>query len=202
MMTIKSVLSVIATLGMLMTLSVSQAIVVCSTTDVTFEGSDSSQCAGSFSGNDSASEIDALFGGSWIDLVSADTTANAYGSYMGVDFTLSAPADTDVSSGGWALSWTDNGGSALPLVLDFTVGIKAGTEWSAYLFEGVTFMDSPNSGNGTFSINWLNRGGQSPGLSHMSIYVTNGARISEPGSIALLGLGLVMIGVARMRKNS
>ena len=185
-----------------MTLSVSQAVVLCSSSDVSFQGSDSDQCAGSFSGNDSASAIDGIFGGSWTELVKSDTPADSFGSYLGVDFTLSAPADGGVASGNWTLSWTDNGGSALPLVLDFTVAIKAGTEWSAYMFEAVTFMDSPDSGIGTFSVSWLNGGGQIPDLSHLAIYVANGARVSEPGSIALLGLGLVMIGAARMRKHT
>ena len=77
------------------------------------------------------------------------------------------------------------------------IGFKFGTgnrsdEW-------FVFQLDPRVSAGLWSfVNVFHRGG---GLSHVELYGANGRSVPEPGTLALLGLGLAGIGLARRRKQ-
>ena len=78
-----------------------------------------------------------------------------------------------------------------------SIGFKFGTgnkpdNWFVYnLNDGIT------SGNWTF-IGEFARG---KGLSHMTLYGSNGTKVPEPGTLALFGIALAGVGLVRRRKQ-
>lgn len=81
---------------------------------------------------------------------------------------------------------------------EIAIGFKFGTGnnpdmWFVYLLNSQV-----SSGDWEF-VNVFNRGG---GLSHIQLYGRSPASVPEPGTLALLGLGLLGAGVACRRKQS
>lgn len=81
---------------------------------------------------------------------------------------------------------------------EIAIGFKFGTgnkpdEWFVYLLNPLV-----SSGGWQFA-NVFDRGG---GLSHIQLYGRSPANVPEPGTLALLGVGLLGAGIARRRKRA
>jgi len=177
----------------------------CATTDVTANLSDAYLCAGSFEGNDSALEINNMFGqtGSsviWEEAAKLEIPQDTADGVLVIGENLEATA-------GESGSWTYTSGD--PLSSPFVIILKASSEYSAYLFKGIE--DIVEEDTGTFFISFLNNGGLQPALSHISIYSTNsdipgggifGNPVPLPAALWLFGPALLgFMGFRRKTKS-
>ena len=103
-----------------------------STSDMTWESGNASDCYGVVSGNPDYS-AGATFSNDWgiFDYLVKDG-GNSTGTVGGVQFTLDADLNTD--SGDWGLSWTEVGSPGLPITLDFVAVLKGSNNYASYLF--------------------------------------------------------------------
>lgn len=183
----------------------------------TYDGStqNASDCYGVVNGNvNNAGDIDAAFGPTWQALASTDPTRSVNNLFEDVTFTFSCltgcgPAST---SGTYQLVW-EGLASAFPLTFDFTVALKGSDRYALYLFEALTINADPASGDGTWEITYENNGGQLPNISHLDVFVRASDSppppppppppviVAEPGTLALLGLGLLGIGLGQNRRR-
>ncbi|MEH6910056.1 MAG: PEP-CTERM sorting domain-containing protein [Oceanicoccus sp.] len=168
--------------------SVSNAATIGCGSGRTAELGDASSCTASDGGNAHGSDLTAAFTGTWSNVGSETSTGNS-GSFF----------DVTLSSGSWGSSpaagtWTISSGfwdvydSA---VISMHVGGGNRDATDQWLWEVDT---NETSGTWAYLTNTVGAGG----LSNLHLWGTGGsAQVPEPGSIALLVLGLFGLGLAR-----
>jgi hypothetical protein len=127
-------------------------------------------------GNDKASDIDLIFGGSWMEVVKAGS-----GLASENDVTLTV-GNFGTIGGTWSATGLNYN------LYDYVAVIKAGNSFSAYqLANGTTGGDWDTLGVEPVG------GGNTPGLSHMTLYKADAEPVPEPltilGSATALGIG-------------
>jgi hypothetical protein len=175
--------------------------------NMTLSGLSSSDCYGAGSMNNNATAtttaaINALAWGGGFTFLVRDEGNGGAGAYQGLQFSLSANA-VGASSGTYTLTVTDGNGGAplnLPAMLDLVGVLKGGTDYAAYLFDDL--LVSPGSQSGTFTLAFVNGGGQFPTLSHLDLLIRDGSTpVPEPATAALLGIGLLALARIAKRKG-
>jgi hypothetical protein len=110
------------------------------------------------------------------------------------------------SSGDWVIEWFDTNGASpanLPITLDLAVAFKAGNEIAYWVFEEEVLTFDSTMRSGTFNLQIT------PELSHASLfakYPVGGPDpdpdpVPLPGTLALMGLGLLMLRGLRVRRR-
>jgi hypothetical protein len=190
--------------------------------DVTFGTSLANDCYGVVVDNDNASNIWSTTG--WTFLAKDNTPDGSSpdplsGTVSGITFTLNAEPEGGAEFGTWTLSWSQTGLPGYNLTMDLIAVIKASDRFASYLFEDLAFTTNGNGG-GDWKVAYKKPAGPNlitPDLSHLSIYYRDpihtdpctsncggggtGTGVPEPSVLALLGIGLLGVGLNRANKK-
>lgn len=168
------------------------------TTNVTFRGSAADDCSGVHLGN-SPNAPDFPIVVPYTGVQPWTSLLNDGGSLTigGITFDLDVTG-IDATSGTWDLTFTSD---PFPVtkIFDLLVFVKASDRYADYFFDNESFTTN-GLGEGTFTITFLNNGGQVPGLSHLDIAFRDAGTtppppppppgVPYPSSFLLLGTGL------------
>lgn len=164
-----------------------------SESDVTLGGSNASTCFGAYGGNN-GNEL--LWNeNTWQSYAKIEESDD--GSFLAEGgFSLSFDAGSD-SSGTWNFSGDFSGWDSIFIVT------KASNDpgWAAYFFDN---LGDYSELSGTFSIPWTANGNENAGvagLSHLSLYTRQATQVPEPGTLSLIGLGLIGLGLSRRSRR-
>ncbi len=140
--------------------------------------------------------------GTFTSIAKQDGSGSSSGSIAGVNFSIEG--DINSTSGNWSLTWLAADPADLPLTLDFFIAFKGSNSHVSYLFEDVMFTSNPLNGSGTFEIKLTTGKTSIPALSNINFFAKVGTpvEVPEPGTIALMAVGLAGLVVARRRKTS
>ncbi len=178
---------------------------VLSTSDMTYNNKSANDCYGHVANdNDTVSDINALaWGNGWLfaarDNIGSRDRSNTV---LGIAWNIIA---SEGDEGSWTLTGVDRNGTNpanLGDTFDFVGVLKGGNGWAAYLFDNVVF---DGSDGGTYAIEFFNKGGKIPDLSHLSIYAREGGKptndVPEPGTLALAGFALLGLALTGRRQR-
>jgi hypothetical protein len=163
----------------------------CALTDVTVEGSNALACAGAFAGNtDEGAHLNGLSAADWTGVAPSPLNGWLYGGKWDKEdpFDGGVLTEDKLTFNIGAGTFTVDVSPYAEMVLAF----KQGAEYAYYYFM--------NDGAGVYNLSWAVGNGLD--FSHLTVFV-RGERteVPEPGTLALLGLGLVGFGLARRRKS-
>jgi hypothetical protein len=174
------------------------ASVTCSVTDVSLGAFDATACEGAFTGNDtgSGSTLLASLNAGLFSSVPSDVTWSLAGKSDDSN-PLVLRANNGLNDGSWNLA------SALSTDT-FVLSLKAGTSYSAYLFQGIDFLQSGLDGLfTTMGVALDGSGLAGRDLSHASLFVAsrNTGTTPVPEPATLLGLAVVGGGISLSRRR-
>jgi hypothetical protein len=196
--------SALLTTGFVSMLAIAPATasVTCSVTDVSLGAFDATDCRGSFEGNDTGAGstlLDSLNAGLFSSVPSDVTWSLAGKSDDSNPLVLRADEKLLLEGGLGAWNLT----SALSTDT-FVLSLKAGTSYSAYLFQGIDFLQSGLDGLfTTMGVALDGSGLAGRDLSHASLFVAsrNTGTTPVPEPATLLGLAVVGGGISLSRRR-
>ncbi|MBE9145521.1 PEP-CTERM sorting domain-containing protein [Planktothrix mougeotii] len=177
---------------------------VCSTTNISLGGVNSTACKGSFTGNDTGAGnplLTELNGGLFTTEFKSNQTvswSDGGKSEEGQTGLFGFNADYGLAKGDWGFTKT-------PTFNTFVVSLKSSTTYSAYLFKDYDWSKGLDGVFSTIGVS-TNKQGKAQALSHASLFVANVTTVTPPPAevpepTTLVGLGLAFGGMLASRRR-